>query len=202
MSSLLLAAAVLVPGAAVWWAVSRLGPTLRPSPPPPALAIPPSDVRVPEPDPLPAPSRSLAVVVVAVDEIARAARQLGEGFESDARAEVAEALRAAVRRRDICTPWRDDRVVAVLPGVDLEQAPGLRWRVQRALSELRIITHAGEEVPLGFRVASACSPQDGASESDLLAAAEAQLARTRPASTSTPGSASSQLCAALPILHN
>jgi GGDEF domain-containing protein len=143
------------------------------------------------------------VVAVAVDELAAAAGQIAEGFAAEARAEVAEALRAAVRRQDICTPWQEHLVIAVLPGVNRQQTPALRLRVQRALSEIRIVTHAGEELPIGFQVASACAPEDGTSEADLLAAAERRLAQHPPAPTlAPPTGANAQLLAALPILSN
>jgi len=145
---------------------------------------------------------SLAVVAVAVDDLAAATRRLGNGFASEARAEIAEALRGALRQQDLCSPWREDLVVAIVPGVDVEQAPSLRLRVQRAISELRLVTHAGEEIRLAFQVASACTPEDGASEADLLAAVERRLAHSRPPRPDSPEGVAARLHAAVPIHSN
>ena len=202
MSSYSLAATVFVAGVVLWRIVSNLGSAARTSPLGTLRASALAPGFAPEPDSIPAPGSALAVVAVALDEIAAAATQLGEGFALDARAEVAQALRAAVRRQDLCTPWRDNLMIAVLPGVDPHQAPALRLRVQRALSEIRIVTHTGEEHGIGFQVVSACAPEDGASEAELMSAAERRLARNRPASASPRTGTHAQLCAALPILSN
>ena len=202
MTLLLLGAALLVAGVVVRHALAGPGPNVRPSAPEPAIPAPPATRGIAGGGPLPAADGSLAVVVVAVDQIAAATRQLGDAFAAEARAEVAGALRAAVRRQDLCTPWRDQMVIVVLPGVDLAQTAALRQRVQRALSELRIVTHAGEEMSIGFRMASACAPDDGASEAELLEAAEKRLAEARRRAIAPVEDTNARLCAALPILSN
>ena len=199
--TLLLAAALFASIVVVWLSRSSFVSTVRESLPAPATQAPRGSAPVQEGVPA-APGGSLAVVAVAVDEIAAATNQLEEALASEARAEVAGALRAAVRRKDLCTPWRDQLVIAVLPGVELGQTAALRLRVQRALSELRIVTHAGEEISIGFRVASACSPVDGTSEADLLEAAEQRLAQERPSAMAPADDANARLCDALPILSN
>jgi GGDEF domain-containing protein len=199
---LLLGAVLLVAGMVVRHALASPSSDLRPSPPEPSIPAQPAARRTAESGARSAADGSLAVVAVAVDQMAAATRQLGDAFAAEARAEVAGALRAAVRRQDLCTPWRNQMVIAVLPGVDLSQTAALRQRVQRALSELRIVTHAGDEMSIGFRVASACAPADGTSEADLLDAAEKRLAEGRPRAIAPADDASARLCAALPILTN
>jgi GGDEF domain-containing protein len=199
---LLVAAAVLVAGAVIWNAIASRNTNVGTSLPTSANPTIPGPSRAAGIASVPVAPSSLAVVAVAVDQFAAATGQLGDALVSEARAEVAGALRAAVRRQDLCTPWRDHLVIAVLPGVDLDQTAALRQRVRRALSEIRIVTHSGEELSIGFRVASACAPMDGTSEADLLDVAEKRLAQDHPAASVPADATNARLCAALPILSN
>jgi GGDEF domain-containing protein len=131
--------------------------------------------------------RSLTLLAVQVPALSGLGRRLGDGFGLQARAEISQALRAVLRGDDACTPWGEDRFVALVRGVDPDRAGYLRARVHQALSNLTLMTGGGEEIRLEAEVASACVPDQGTSVGELLEAAARELDATRAAALTESG---------------
>lgn len=210
-----LVAAALSAAVALWWyrAARPSSPVPPPrsaeSPPPAPAEARPSDTGPPaEPAPGPPPPEvddAVTLVAIQVEALAGLGSRFGEGLGLQARAEVTDALRGALRAGDTCTPWGADRFVALLPGIDRQRAGGVLLRVQRALSSLTVLTRTGEEIRLQVQVASVCAPDDGASVGELLEAAGRHLEASRTASIDGDdprGDPAARLRQAIPLVLN
>jgi diguanylate cyclase (GGDEF)-like protein len=88
---------------------------------------------------------------------------------------VAVALRATIRRYDLCVRYAGDEFVVVLSGCGREEAEQRRLDLQHAVDKLRFEISPGQHLPLAISVGLAVFPQDGAAREELLAAADRRM---------------------------
>ncbi len=93
--------------------------------------------------------------------------------------EVARILTAALRRSDIIARYGGDEFIAALPDTDAEAAVQLVERVRVALRESPFVVGGHNAIPLQMSYGIAVLPNDGNTAADLLAAADANLYRSK-----------------------
>jgi putative nucleotidyltransferase with HDIG domain len=72
-----------------------------------------------------------------------------------------------------------DEFIAILPGSDIEEAVSVVERLRSAVSGHRFQVDGGRELPLSMSYGIAAYPSDGRTASELLAAADANLYRSK-----------------------
>ena len=143
--------------------------------------------RFPEDGPEPGESRGLTLLAICLEGLEAVNRKFGPRTGERALLEVARAVRNALRNKDACARWEEDRFLAVLPGIDRRRASVVIGRVQRAVNALKLVTSSGVEIDLGTTVGSACAPEDGVSLDDLIGAVRRELDQARSRRVREPG---------------
>ena len=120
---------------------------------------------------------SLSVVLVSVISAQDLKAKYGLEPAAQVMREVEELLNGMVRKRagDLVMRWRYSDVLVVLAEATKEGVRTMADRLRQAL-EAHAFTASGQPVSLAFGVATATYPQDGATEKELLASVERQLA--------------------------
>jgi diguanylate cyclase (GGDEF)-like protein/putative nucleotidyltransferase with HDIG domain len=92
---------------------------------------------------------------------------------------VARILSTSLRRYDVTARYGGDEFVAVLPDANAETAVKLVERVRQALEDSPFLVGEGRTIPLKMSYGIATFPFDGQSAAELLAAADANLYRSK-----------------------
>ncbi len=93
--------------------------------------------------------------------------------------EVARLLNASLRRSDVIARYGGDEFVVALPDTDAEAAVQLVERFRTSLDENPVSTGDSGSVPLKMSYGVATFPNDGRTASEVLAAADANLYRSK-----------------------
>ncbi len=92
---------------------------------------------------------------------------------------VARILTTSLRRSDVVARYGGDEFIAVLPDTDAEAAVQLVERVRNSLEDSPFLVDDGRTIPLKMSYGVATYPYDGHSAAELLAAADANLYRSK-----------------------
>jgi diguanylate cyclase (GGDEF)-like protein/PAS domain S-box-containing protein/putative nucleotidyltransferase with HDIG domain len=92
---------------------------------------------------------------------------------------VARILTTSLRRSDIVARYGGDEFIAVLPATDAEAAVHLVERVRNSLEDSPFLVEDGRTIPLKMSYGVATFPHDGRTAAELLAAADANLYRSK-----------------------
>jgi diguanylate cyclase (GGDEF)-like protein/putative nucleotidyltransferase with HDIG domain len=93
--------------------------------------------------------------------------------------EVARILSVALRRCDVVGRNGGDEFIALLPDADSDSALALIARLQGSLKNRDFTVEGGQNIPIKMSYGIATYPFDGRKESELLAAADANLYRSK-----------------------
>jgi diguanylate cyclase (GGDEF)-like protein/putative nucleotidyltransferase with HDIG domain len=93
--------------------------------------------------------------------------------------EVARILTTTLRRSDIIARYGGDEFIAALPDTDAEAAVQLAERVRMALKESPFLVDDGRAIPVKMSYGVSTFPYDGSTPAELLAAADANLYRSK-----------------------
>lgn len=126
-----------------------------------------------------AKARDLTLLAIQIHGLDQVQESLGDVARARAVLEVAHTIRGTLRAGDTCARLDGDGLLALLPGIDQEMAPGIAARMRHAVSSLMLVTHAGQEIQLGVLIGRASSPAAGNSFPELLGAARRDLERVR-----------------------
>lgn len=92
---------------------------------------------------------------------------------------VSRILTTSLRRSDVVARYGGDEFIAVLPETDAEAAVHLVERVRNSLEDSPFLVEDGRTVPLKMSYGIATFPYDGHTAAELLAAADANLYRSK-----------------------
>lgn len=93
--------------------------------------------------------------------------------------EVSRILTTTLRRSDIVARYGGDEFIVLLPDTDAEAAVLLAERVRKALKDNPFPVEGHRRIPLKMSYGIAIFPYDGATPSELLAAADTNLYRSK-----------------------
>jgi diguanylate cyclase (GGDEF)-like protein len=116
----------------------------------------------------------LALVIVDVDSFKSINDSHGHLFGDRVLRDVADVLRATLRRIDLPTRWGGDEFVLLLPGTDVTGALALAERLRAALADRVLFAPNGSTVTITASFGVAVCPDVG-SDAELLAAADEAL---------------------------
>ena len=97
--------------------------------------------------------------------------------------EIAHILRDQLRKSDACVRYAGDEFIAILPGVEKEQAEHAIKRLQKTLDEHRIRVDEKHLIQVGISIGAASFPRDGRDSDLLLAVADRAMYRDKFART-------------------
>lgn len=92
---------------------------------------------------------------------------------------VARILTTSLRRSDIVARYGGDEFIIVLPNTDAETAVRMVERVRNSLEDSPVLVNDGRTIPLKMSYGVAAFPYDGSTVAELLAAADANLYRSK-----------------------
>jgi len=121
----------------------------------------------------------LAVVVMDVDNFKLLNDTYGHAVGDRILQWIALVLTKSLRRSDVVARYGGDEFIAILPGLDAGAAVGLAERLRVSLNDHSLQAEIGENVPITMSYGVAIYPTDGRGVSELLAAADGNLYRSK-----------------------
>jgi diguanylate cyclase (GGDEF)-like protein len=123
--------------------------------------------------------QTLSILLIDLDAFGRVNEEFGHPVGDKYLIGVSKVIRSQMRDRDTCIRYSGDEFVAILPGVDREEALQVAERIRRSVAEFSVEGRAGRRARLTVSVGHATFSLDGEVFEEMIAAADERMSHEK-----------------------
>lgn len=123
--------------------------------------------------------QALSILLIDLDGFGRINEEFGHPVGDKYLIGVSKVIRSQMRDRDTCIRYSGDEFVAILPGVEREEALQVAERIRRSVQEFSVEVRAGRRARLTVSVGHATFSLDGEAFEQMIAAADERMSQEK-----------------------